>query len=72
MKLNIQLAQVVRETGVTYTFADLDQRFEALLDHLERDGICQRDVDCPAIITKEQWLQAQLSTIKKLARGEEL
>jgi len=65
MKLNAQLAADMQETGVTFTPDDLDQRFQALVRHLEDDGICRRDVDC-----KEQWLQAQLVTIQKLARGE--
>ena len=72
MKLNAQLAQQMRETGVTFTLDDLDQRFQALLQQLEDDGICQHGVDCPPIITKDQWLQAQLVTIEKLARGEVL
>lgn len=72
MKLNAQLAQVARETGVTFTLDDLDQRFQALLRQLEDSGRGRHDVDCPPIITKEQWLQAQWVTIQKLARGEEL
>ena len=70
MKLNTQLAQTVRETGVTFTLDDLDQRFQALLRHLEEDGVCQRGVDCPPIITKEQWLKAQLVTIQRLVSDE--
>lgn len=38
MKLNAQLAMVVRETGATFTLDDLDQRFQALLHQLEADG----------------------------------
>jgi hypothetical protein len=70
MKLNVQLAQVKRETGTTFTLDDLDQRIQALLQHLESDGVCQRGEDYPPIITQEQWLQAQLVAIQKLARGE--
>jgi hypothetical protein len=40
--------------------------------HFDNNGICHRDLDYPPIITKEQWLQAQLVCIQKLARGEEL
>jgi hypothetical protein len=72
MKINVQLAQAVRETGVTFTLADLDERFQTLLRQLEEGRICRRDVDCPPIVSKEQWLQAQLVTIQKLARGETL
>jgi len=72
MKLNALLAQVVKETGVTFTLADLDQRFQSLLHQLEADGICQRDVDYLPVVTKELWLQAQLVTIQKLARGEKI
>jgi hypothetical protein len=72
MKLNAQLAQDMRATGAIFTLTDLDQRFQALLQRLENDGVCQRDEDYPPILTKEWWLQAQLVTIQKLARGEEL
>ena len=72
MKLNAQLAQVVRETGATFTLDDLDRRFQALLQQLEEDGICSWGESLPPIITRKQWLQAQWFTIKKLARGEEL
>ena len=72
MKLNAQLAQIVRETGVTFTLADLDHRFQALLRHLEEDGTCQRSEPLPPIVTKDQWLKAQLVTIQKLANGVQL
>ena len=39
MKLNAQLAQEMRETGVTLTLDDLDQRFQALLRYLENASI---------------------------------
>jgi hypothetical protein len=68
MKLNAQLAQVLRETGASFILNELDQRFQALLRRLEIDGTCHQSVPCPPIITKEQWLQAQLVTIQKLAR----
>ena len=70
MKLNTQLAQQVKETGVTFTLDDLDQRFQTLLHMLEELGTCQCGEDHPPIITKEQWLQAQWVTIQKLARGQ--
>jgi hypothetical protein len=70
MKLNMQLAQAVWETGAAFTLDDLDQRFQELLWKFEDNGICQRDEDYPPIITNEQWLQAQLVAIQKLARGE--
>ena len=72
MKLKALLAQVVKETGVTFTLDDLDQRFQALLQQLQNSGACIRGESFPPIITKEQWLQAQLVTIQKLARGEKL
>ncbi len=72
MKLNTQLAEIVRETGATFTLADLDQRFQSLLRQMEHDGTCHRGESLPPIVTKEQWLQAQLVTIQKLARGERL
>ena len=72
MKLKALLAQVVKETGVTFTLADLDQRFLVLLRQLEDDGICHRGESIPPIIPKEQWLQSQLVTIQKLASGEKL
>jgi hypothetical protein len=71
-QFNTRLAQIMRETGVTYSLADLDQRFQVLLQQLEDTGICHRGEFLSLIITKEQWLQAQLVTIQKLARGEEL
>ena len=69
MKLNAQLAREVRETGATFTLDDLDQRFQALLKQLEDSGVCRRGEDLPPIVTKEQWLQTQLTTIQKLAWG---
>jgi hypothetical protein len=72
MKLNAQLAQAVREAGVTFTLDDLDQRFLALLQQLEDSGVYHRGESHPPIITNEQWLQAQLGTSQKLAKGEEL
>ncbi len=72
MKLNAQLTQAVRKTGVTNSLADHYQRFQALLKQLEDDGICHRGESLPPILTKEQWLKAQLVYIQKLARGETL
>jgi hypothetical protein len=72
MLLNAHLARKIGETGVTLILDNLDQRFQALLQRLENDGVCQRGEDCPPIITKEQWLQAQLVTIQKMAKGEKL
>ena len=72
MKLNAQLAKQVRDNSVTFTLDDLDQRFQALLKQLQDSGVCHRGEDIPPIITKEQWLQAQLLTIQKLAQGEQL
>ena len=72
VKLNVQLAQQMRETGVTYKLDDLDQWFLELLQQLEDSGVCRRGEPYPPIITKELWLQAQLTTIKKLAIGDEL
>ena len=69
MQLDQQLAQKVRESGVTFTLDDLDQRFQALLKQLEDSGVCHRGEDLPPIVTKEQWLQTQLTTIQKLAWG---
>jgi hypothetical protein len=72
MKLNAQLAEIVRETGATFTLDDLDQRFQVLLQQLEDSGSYHRDTPCTPTITKEQWLQSQLVTIMKIARGEKL
>ena len=66
MKLNQQLAQEMRDNGVTFTLDDLDQRYLALFKRLVDDGICLQGEDNPPIITKEQWLQAQLATIQRL------
>src|SRR5665811_1776528 len=54
MKLNTQLAQAVRQTAATFTLDDLDQRFQAMLQQLEDDGICKRGKSYPPILTKEQ------------------
>ena len=51
---------------------DLDQRFQALLQQLEDTGVCLRGESLPPIITKEQWLQAQLVTIQKLTEDKKL
>lgn len=42
MKLNVQLAQEMRETGVTFTLGNLDLRFQTLLQQLKDNGICHR------------------------------
>jgi hypothetical protein len=55
-KLNAKLAQVVRDTGATFTLDDLDERFQALWQQLQDAVICRRDVPCTPIIAKEQWL----------------
>ena len=70
MKLNALLALLVRETGATFTLDDLDHRYQTLLRQLEDTGVFRRDEDLPPIITRELWLRAQLTTIQKLARGE--
>ena len=70
-RLNAQLALEMLETGVTFTLDELDQRFQVLLQQLEDSGICHRGEPLPPIITKEQWLQAQLASIQKLAKGNE-
>lgn len=72
MRLNAQLAQVMRETGATVTLDDHDVRFQPLLQKLEDSGICYRGESHPPIISKRQWLQAQWAAIQKLAEGEEL
>ena len=64
MKLNTQLAKQMPEAGITFIVNDLDQRFQALLQRLENDGVCQRGEDYPPIITKEQRLQAQWSAVQ--------
>ncbi|MCL4506170.1 MAG: hypothetical protein M1434_11640 [Chloroflexi bacterium] len=72
MQLSVQLAQAVRETGVSFTLDDLDQRFQALMQQLVDSGVCHRGESQPPIIAMEQWLHAQWATIQKLAKGEEL
>ena len=54
MKLNVQLAQEMRETGIIFTLDDLDQRFQALLQRLEDTGICSRGDPLLPVISKEQ------------------
>ena len=72
VKLSVQFAQEMRETGIMFSLDGLDQRFQALLLQLEVSGICHRGEPYPPIISKEQWLQAQLTTIQRLAKGEKL
>jgi len=72
MRFNTQFAQNVRDSDATFTLDDLDQRFQALMQQLENDGVCQRGESQPPIITRGLWLKAQLVTIQRLARGEEL
>jgi hypothetical protein len=72
MQLNTQLAQELRDPGTLFSLEELDRRFLDLLRQLEESGQCVRGVDCPTLITKDQWLQAQLTTIQKLSRGEQL
>jgi hypothetical protein len=72
MTLNAQLAKEMREAGMTFTLDELDQRFEALLKQLEDSGICLRGESYPPIVTRDQWLKAQLVTIQKMAKGEKL
>ena len=72
MELNKRLAQGMRDTGVELALEELDRRFQTLLDELDASGKYTRDADAPPIITKELWLRAQLVTIGKLVRGEQL
>lgn len=72
MRLNMQLAQEMRDTGTAFTLDELDRRYQALLHELEASGRCMRAEDHPPIIAKEVWLQTQLRAIEKLARGEKL
>ena len=51
LKLNTQLAQKLRDTGTTFTLAELDQRFQALLQELEESGTCIREEDYPPIMS---------------------
>jgi hypothetical protein len=62
----------MRDTGTMFSLKELDRHFLDLLRQLEESGECERDTDCPPLITKEQWLQTQLVTIQKLSHGEEL
>ena len=55
MKLNAQLVQEMRETGVTFTLDDLYHRFQALLQQLEDSRVCHRGESQPPTITQEQW-----------------
>jgi hypothetical protein len=72
MQLNTQLAQEMYDTGTVFSLEELDQRFQILFNELETSGTCTRQADSPPIVTKEQWLQAQLRAIEKLSRGEPL
>ncbi len=72
MQLNTRLAQEMRDTGTVFTSEELDRRFRALLLELEASGNCTRGVDCPPIVSKEQWLQVQLVMIQKLSCDEKL
>jgi hypothetical protein len=72
MQLNMRLAQEMRDSGKAFTLEELDQRFQVLFHELETSGACTRGADGPPLVTKEQWLHAQLKTIEKLSRGETL
>jgi hypothetical protein len=72
MQLNIRLAHEMRDTGKVFSLEELDRHFQALFSELETLGTCTLGADSPPIVTKEQWLQAQLTTIQKLSRGEQL
>ena len=72
MQLNTRLAKEMRDTGKVLSLEELDREFQALFHELETSGTCTRGEDSPPIVTKEQWLQAQLVAIQKLSRGEQL
>lgn len=68
----MRLAKEVHDKGVEFSIDELDQHFQTLLGDLVQTGLCTKGEDSPPIVTKEQWLQAQLVTIQKLSRGGKL
>ena len=72
MQLNTKLAHEMHDSGATFTLNQLDQHFQALFLELEKSGTCTREEDYPSLVSKDLWLQAQMKTIEKLSRGEQL
>ena len=72
LTLNEELAERQKSLGRALTLEELDEEFTALMELLVVQGLCRHVQDVPAIISKEEWLQAQQTAIQQLAEGKEV
>lgn len=70
--LNRALAERQRSLGRALTLDELDEEYTALMDRLVAQGLCRREADVPALISKEEWLGAQQVAIRRLVNGEDM
>jgi hypothetical protein len=70
--LNRALAERQKSLGRALTLEELDKEYTDLMDWLVAQDLCWHEQDVPAIISKEEWLQAQQTAIQQLAEGKEV
>jgi hypothetical protein len=70
--LNRALAERQKSLGRALTLEELDEEYMALMDWLVAQDLCWHEQDVPALISKEEWLQAQQTAIQQLAEGKEV
>lgn len=66
------LAERQKSLGRALTLEELDKEYTDLMDWLVAQDLCWHEQDVPAIISKEEWLQAQQTAIQQLAEGKEV
>jgi len=69
VELNKELAEQWGRSDQVPTLAELDTIVSAALDWLVEQGICHRAADVAPIVSKDVWLQAQQSEIRRIAYG---
>jgi hypothetical protein len=70
--LNRALAERQKSLGRALTLEELDKEYTDLMDWLVAQDLCWHEQDVPALISKEEWLQAQQIAIQQLAEGKEV
>lgn len=71
LALDRQIAEEVRRSGRAPSVDELDQRFQRLFQQLIDESTCVRGPDAEALLSKEKWLQSQLTRITRLVSSED-